>query len=117
MDVLQLAERWGVHYNSIYRFLRQTKELAFTKTTEHPVQIRISLADIQDYEQRMGFPEPSDRCTLEEAMAISGLSRGQIVRRLKSGKIPTVKIVKSYVFSKKFMEGLRNESVNNPAMG
>jgi len=50
LDVLELADRWGVHHQTLARWRRTNKGPEFSKF-EHPTRILYKLSDVEAYEK------------------------------------------------------------------
>lgn len=49
LDALELADRWGLHHQTLARWRRTNKGPEFVKV-EHPTRILYKLSDVEAYE-------------------------------------------------------------------
>ena len=54
LDAIQLAERWGIHHQTLASWRRSDKGPKFIKT-QHPVRIFYSIIEIEEYEAKNPF--------------------------------------------------------------
>tara|TARA_B100002019_G_scaffold291671_1_gene312516 strand:+ start:133 stop:324 length:192 start_codon:yes stop_codon:yes gene_type:complete len=54
LDAFQLAERWGIHPQTLARWRRKQEGPKFIKA-QHPVRILYPIVEVEDYEQQNPF--------------------------------------------------------------
>ena len=54
LDVAQLAERWGMHPQTLARWRRKQEGPKFIKA-QHPVRILYPIVEVEEYEQQNPF--------------------------------------------------------------
>jgi len=54
LDAIQLAERWGIHHQTLAVWRRSDKGPKFIKT-QHPFRIFYSIVEIEEYETKNPF--------------------------------------------------------------
>ena len=54
LDAFQLAERWGIHPQTLARWRRKQEGPKFIKA-QHPVRILYPIVEVEEYEQQNPF--------------------------------------------------------------
>jgi|TARA_A100001201_G_C3988801_1_gene170928 transposase-like protein len=54
LDAFQLAERWGIHPQTLARWRRKQEGPKFIKA-QHPIRILYPIVEVEEYEQQNPF--------------------------------------------------------------
>jgi len=54
LDAVQLAERWGIHPQTLARWRRKQEGPKFIKA-QHPIRILYPIVEVEEYEQQNPF--------------------------------------------------------------
>lgn len=111
MTVQELAERWNVHYNTVYKLVRAGALEGVKEGGRKTGGISISEEEVLRYEEQVGLPKKSDRITSEEVMELLECNRHSMMKYIELGMLKDSRIIDSnkspMLFSKKQVMELR----------
>lgn len=106
MNVQEIAERWGVHYNTVFKLIREG-DLEARPRKYRSQGIQVSKEEVRAYEEARGVPE--DPIRAKEAMERIGCSRHLLTKYVDLGLLRAGRIYDSgrLYFSKEEVEKVR----------
>lgn len=108
MTVFEIADRWGVHFNTVYKMVR-----AGTLDADHGKYktsgIDVSIEAVENYEKLVGMPK--DKVDSKYVMKELGCNRHMLMKYIEIGLLKAARIVASnkspMYFSKKEVESVK----------
>lgn len=90
MKVEQIADKWGVHYNTVYKLIRSGKIKALPRANKR-MELVVPEEEVARFEQERCIPE--DEIGFEEAMYMLGVTRYMLNKLVNTGRIKAYRYI------------------------